>query len=189
MATTLYLTTTASDLSPGGSNWDNEMSTSAPGATTLNVTIPNGDGNTGTYEETDYGLSATGVPSTDGSNTGTWTLEVVLTNVDSNINANPTISRINSSGTVQSGPIANAEGNQTMASSRTFTWSSPSLGTWAAGDRLRVNFQWSNESTHGGDETIDLTISSTGTRITTPWTLASTADPKLGALATMGIGK
>ncbi len=177
MATTYYLTTTASDLDPGAETWSNAVSTTAPGTTTLTSTIANGDGMAGTIDSSDYAFTPSGDPGTTGV-TGTYTLSVVVSTGDSNVTLVPQLARVNSGGTVQTGPTGSDGGGQALsAGTKTFTWTSLNLGTWASGDRLRIYYDYDNASTHGGAEVVVQDIGSAGTTISAPWTATITKNP------------
>lgn len=179
MATTYYLTTTASDLSVPGDNWDNSMTTTAPGATTLNQSVAN------EATENDYGYTAAGVPGADGTS-GNYTVTVEVNTGNIELTLDCAVARVNSSGTVQGGPTTSDGGGQTAsAGTKTYNFTSPSLGTWASGDRLRVTFTQVNANKHGGDEVCTHDIGSAGTRVSAPWTITP-AGPSAG-LRTLGL--
>lgn len=182
MAETYFLTITASDLSVPGDNWDNEINRTAPGATTLQQTVASGT------TETDYGFTPSGDPSTDGgTGSRTWTVTVEFSTQDAEMEMAVNVHRINSTGTVQnSGTLS---GEQTCNSATlTFTFSSTDLGTWASGDRFRVDFQVRSTAGHG-NSMVAHTISSSGTRVDAPWTIAA-GGPSAGlrTLALTGAG-
>ena len=166
MAETYFLTTTDSDLSVPGDNWDLEVSRTAPGAGTQNQTVSSGT------TETDYGFTPSGDPSTEGgTGSRTWTVTVELDTQDAAMEMAVNIHRINSTGTIQSSGTLSSE--QTCNSATlTFTFSSTDLGTWASGDRFRVDFQVRSTAPHG-NTTITHTIGSSGTRVVAPWTISS----------------
>lgn len=167
MAITYYLTVTTSDLTtPTGAHWNYALSETAPGATN----IANNVSNTATPpNEIDYSYTPSGDPGTDGS-TGTYTVTVVPNTTDSTLTLYVQLHRINSAGTVQQSSTLSA--GQTLAATRTYTFSSLDLGTWASGDRLRMDFSQEGTGAHG-NATADYSIGSTGTRIETPWTRAT----------------
>jgi hypothetical protein len=167
MAITYYLTNTASDLStPTGVHWNNALNETAPGASNISNTVSN----TGTPpNDVEYAYTPSGDPGTDGS-TGTYTVTVVPNTTDADALLFIQLHRINSAGTVQQSSTLSA--GQTMTATRTYTFSSLDLGTWAAGDRLRVDFSQEGTGAHG-NATFDYAIGSTGTRIDTPWTRAT----------------
>ena len=165
MAETYFVTVTASDLSVPGDNWDNEISRTAPGAATLQTSVPAGN------TETDYGFTPAGDPSTDGgTGSRTWTVRVELDTQDATMELAVNIHRVNSTGSVQSSGTLSAEQTCNSAS-LTYTFSSTDLGTFASGDRLRVDFQARSTAGHG-NSMIRHTISGTGTRVDAPWTIA-----------------
>lgn len=166
MTTTYYLTTTTSDLTtPTGTHWNYALSETAPGATN----VSNNVSNAGTPpNEIDYAYTPSADPGTNGI-TGDYTVTVVPNTTDASSTLYIQLHRINSSGTVQNSSSLSA--GQTMGATRTFTFSSLNLGTWASGDRLRVDFSQEGTAAHG-NATFDYSIGSTGTRIVCPWTNA-----------------
>lgn len=164
MAETYFLTETASDLSVPGDNWDNEISRSAPAAGTLQQSVPAGN------TETDYGFTPSGDPSTEGgTGSRTWTVTVEFSTQSADMEMAVNVHRINSTGTVQSS--GTLSGEQTCNSATlTFTFASTDLGTWASGDRFRVDFQVRSTAAHG-NTMVAHTISGSGTRVEAPWTI------------------
>ena len=161
MATNYYLTTTASDLSVPGDNFDNEISESVPGTTTLAVQIAK------SKSESDHGYSVAGNPGADGTS-GDFTVTVEINTGVGTTTLDIALARINSGGTVQSGPVSSDGGSQAAsAGTKTYSFTAPALGTWAAGDRLRVDFNWNNTVMTNADITQD--IGSAGTRLSAPW--------------------
>lgn len=165
MATVYYLTTTASDLSVPGDNWDNTLEESAPGTTTLDQSVPKA------ATENDYGFTQANNPSDEGTS-GDFVVTAEINAGDAALTLEVQLARVNSGGTVQSGPVGSDGGSQTAtAGTLTFNFTAPSLGTWATGDRLRVTFIATNTATMGGAKTITHDIGSAGTRVSAPWDL------------------
>lgn len=168
MARTYYLTASASDLSVPGVNFDNDLNETGPSATTISITVSAGG------QEIDYGFTLSGNPGTDGA-TGDFTATIVLTTEDADMGVRLRVARVNSSGTLQTQGNYASEGEQAMVSGPVvFTWTSENLGTWASGDRLRLEFEHNGNQGHG-NATIDYTISASGTRILTPFTAPAAA--------------
>jgi len=160
MATTYYLSNTNSDLS-GGADFSKKLLPSTETANTINFSVAK------TSTETSYAWTEPGVPGTSGM-TGDYTVEVYITVGNANMTVAANIHRVNSSGVVQSSATA-ASAVTATAGLKTFNWSSQSLGTWAAGDRLRVDYIF----TVSGHQAQSLTIQTgtTDTEVVTPWTL------------------
>lgn len=138
MAITYHLSSTNSDLS-GGADFNKKLLTSTSGAGTISVTIA------ASSTETSYAWTEPGVPGTAGTSTGSFTVEVNVTTAASNTTVRAFLTRVNSSGVSQAGPIAPAEAAAaTTLGIKTFTYSNPALGTWASGDRLRVEYTFVN---------------------------------------------
>lgn len=166
MPETYDLTNTASDLSVPGSNFDNEVSRAAGVADTQSVTVANGT------TETDYGFTPAGDPSTDGgSGSRTWTANVDIAMGNNDLQLAVNIHRINSTGTVQSSGTLSGE-QQATAGVKTFTFSATDLGTWASGDRFRVDLQLRDTSAHG-NENLTYNTEAGGTNVVAPWTIAA----------------
>lgn len=157
---TVYLTSTSGGPgTPTAAHWSNTLDASAPGASN----ISNNVSNTGTPPaEIDYAYYAAGAGVIG---TGTFTVEVVFNTTDADLGVVIQLHRVNSSGTVQSSHTASSE--QSGAADRTFTFTSVDLGTWAAGDYLRVDFQQVGNGAHG-NAIADYAIGSTGTRVVYP---------------------
>lgn len=163
MATSYYLTTTASDLGTG-SNFSNTLPATAPGTTTLALSVATAT------TETDFGHTQPGIPGTGGV-TGDYDIRVAINTGNADLQLSVQIHRVNSAGTVQTSSSASSE-QTASAGEKTFTFLSQSLGTWAAGDRLRLDLILRDTSAHG-DESLTYDIGSAGVRISTPWTAPS----------------
>lgn len=167
MTTTYYLEAVTSDLTtPTPAHWNYNLNATAPGASN----VANNVSNTATPpNEIDYSYTQSGIPGTDGV-TGDYTVTVVPNTTDSTLTLYIQLHRINSSGTVQNSSSLSA--GQTLAATRTYTFSSLNLGTWASGDRLRMDFSQEGTGAHG-NATADYSLGSTGTRIVCPWTISA----------------
>lgn len=110
-----------------------------------------------------------GDPSSGGSSSGSWSFEINIVTAVNTIELVPLLYRINSSGTIQSGPIPATPANLT-AGVMTFGWTDPALGTFATGDRVRVSLSFFN-GTHS-NETIDIGFNDADSEFITPYTLA-----------------
>ena len=164
MTTTYYLTLTASDLSVPGRNFDNTLEMVAPGAATLQ-TLKVANGGT----DTDYGFTEPANPGEDGTS-GDFTVVVEVNVGDSLMDYDTAVSRVDSGGAVQGGPVTSDGGVQVAtAGTLTYAFTAPSLGTWVAGDRLRVTFTMISNATMGGGIRMTHDIGSAGTRVVAPW--------------------
>lgn len=168
MTTTYYLENVTSDLTtPTGAHWNLVLNQTAPATSNISNTVSN----TGTPpDDIEYAYTPAADPGAAGV-TGTYTVEVVVNTTDADSDLAVQLHRINSSGTVQNSSSLSAK--QTLTADRTFTFASLNLGTWAAGDRLRVDFSQEGTGAHG-NATFDYAIGSAGTRIVCPWTLVTT---------------
>ena len=164
MAQTYFLSSSASDLSVPGDDFDNQMA-NAVGSDTLSQTTAK------TATETSYGFTSANEPSDNGG-TGaqsyTVTIEINTGNADVELAIN--LHRINSTGTVQASAGISAEQTATTGP-LTYTFASLDLGTFASGDRVRIDFQTRATSLHNAEQLIyDLGSGTSGTRLLAPWT-------------------
>lgn len=168
MAHTYYASNTTSDLS-GGGNFNFEFLHDASAANTANVWSIDKQ----STEAFDIFTEA-GDPSDQGDATGTWTFELNVVVGDSGAEANVYLYRVNSTGTIQAGPIESSDTNGNTypltAGVLSFAWSNPALGTFAAGDRVRVRVS----ATVPGHQKVDLTLgwNTVDSEFITPYTLA-----------------
>lgn len=145
MARAFYTSTVASDLSSGG-NFSNRLFDAQEAVNTIVLTAPQASTAAGSY------FTASGVPGTGGTSTGTFTIRTNITQSNTGINFRANLMRVNSAGTVQ----ATVLGTYLAASTgtRTQDFVNPALGTWASGDRLRIQYEIDNTNAHGGDKGI-----------------------------------
>jgi hypothetical protein len=163
MSTEYFMTGDDSDLS-GGSNFSKALDTTAPGDSTQGISV------TTNTTETDFLFTPGGDPGASGI-TGDYTVIVDITSGNADLQVDVAIHRVNSAGTSQASAASDG-GEQTNAVGElTFTFTSADLGTWAAGDRLRVNLVQRDTSLHG-DENTTYGIGSSGVRVTAPWSPA-----------------
>lgn len=153
--TAYWLSLTASDLTgPNPSDWS-KASTSSPvgwdGSTTLSCSV------TKNSTERNYMFTPAGVPGTSGA-TGDYHLFLRIATGDSNIRVSFQLHRVNSSGTVQSSSSTTAEQTPTSSAMMQFSLTGVNLGTWNAGDRLRVDIIVRNTATSGSAKTITLDL-------------------------------
>jgi len=156
-----------------GTAFTHQIAATDPADATDTATASSGGGtNDGFYEENED----TGVTRTS---TGTFTCEVEVSTSTANTTITVDWYRVNSSGTIQNGPINSTEGAQSSAStgSLSFNVTNPSLGTWVSSDRLALRYTITNNAPHGGAKG---PIWDTGTALSevhTPFT-----DPEGGAV-------
>jgi hypothetical protein len=110
-------------------------------------------------------FTAAGVPSAEGV-TGNYTVEQETLVGNNNIALSVMLHRVNSSGTVQTSSAQSAEQTAT-AGTKTFSYTSLSLGTWAAGDRLRIDFYYRN--TAHGSQDFTVTHGGASNEVVAPW--------------------
>lgn len=173
------------------------------------VNVGGGDRDTANTESYTFVNSETGVwlygcadvqaftnpePGADGDNTGTFTMTFEITVGDANVRFDDVIlHRVNSSGVSQASVSTGTSVPVSMAAgTHAFTFASPALGTWAAGDYLGVEVQYTNTSDHGGDEIITFQFGNTAltTKLDVPFTLPGGGGPSPGlrTLALTGAG-
>jgi hypothetical protein len=168
MAHTYYASNTASDLT-GGGNFDFTFAHDPDTANTANVwTIAKQS-----TEAFDIFTEANDT-SDQGDATGSWTYELNIITGSADALGNVYIYRVNSGGTIQAGPIecpeTDANTYAMTAGVKSFTWSSPALGTFQSGDRVRVRVS----ATVPGHQNVDLTLgwNTTDSEFIAPYTLA-----------------
>lgn len=75
--------------------------------------------------------------------------------------------RVNSAGTIQTSSGATAE-QTTNVATQTHTFTNLNLGTWAVGDRLRLDYQFRNTAAHGGTRTVATSLNSIALELNIP---------------------
>lgn len=157
MARRYFLVDLTSDLSGGAQN---DYILPAPNSTgTLSETVAS------LATDILYFFTPALHPNYVGALTGTYTFIVNVTTANSSLRISSQLHRINSSGTVQTSSSQTAEQTPSATGTYTFTFTSISLGTWAATDRLRVDFDIRN--TAHSNQTMAIGFS--GTYIDTPF--------------------
>jgi adhesin HecA-like repeat protein len=151
-----------SDLS-GGADFNKALVESGATNTTVSFSIATNS------TETSYGFTPSGNPGADGA-TGNYTILARITTGNNNGRLSISLSRVNSSGTVQSTSSATSE-QTTSAGTQTHTLTSVNLGTWAAGDRLRVNYIFRNANTMSA-QTVAIGTGTSNDTVDVPWDLA-----------------
>jgi len=139
---TYYLRDSASDLG-GGADFSVELLDSTTTASSLSPVIAQG------ATETSYAFSDVGVPNNADWETGTITVEVNVTTADSDAHLDISVSRVNSSGTVQETSSLAGEQNLSAVQVYNFTVPSKDWAAGAAGDRIRINYAFRSSALHG----------------------------------------
>jgi hypothetical protein len=149
---------TDSDLT-GGADFSKDLKVGPVEREGLAVTIA------ASATETSYGFSAAGLPGTGGDN-GTYTITVNVLVANANIALDVKVRRVNSAGVVQA--TSALAGSQTLSAPGVKTYSiNTSLGTWAAGDRLRVDYEFTNAA--GSSQAVTIELGGLDTAVLTPW--------------------
>ena len=164
MAHTYYASNTTSDLT-GGGDFDFSLLHNPDTANTSVWTVAK------TATQSFDLFTETNDPSDQGDATGSWSYELNVITGSADVVANVFLYRVNSGGTPQAGPIESAEAGQALtAGIKTYTWSSPALGTFAAGDRVRVLVS----ATNGGHQNQDISLgwNTSDEEFIAPYTLA-----------------
>lgn len=141
MAVSYTLSATVSDFS-GGADFTKKLLTASESQSTVSVTVaPNAT-------ETSYAFTEPGYPGAGGTSTGTFTCDVFVATAASQVTVRPNLTRVNSAGVAQGGVIQPSQAAASCSStgSKSFTWVNPALGTWNAGDRLRVGYTFASST-------------------------------------------
>lgn len=172
--TTYVLGPTNSAVTGQSGDFSKQLDDTAVGASTLTWT------KTATGVEQIWGVAQVGVPGAAGI-TGTYTIEFnIITGVDAGSTVRVALRRINSAGVTQATSPFTATQLAT-AGLKTFPHPTVTLGTWAAGDRLIVIYEWAGGGTMG-NVSLGFQVGSTSAEVVAPWdppisgTLAVTQD-------------
>lgn len=162
MSRTYRLQNVASDLSLGGA-FTHILNAIASG--TDSVTASSGGG-----VQSGYYAAPTDDPSSGGISTGSFTVVLNVSAASSSTQARCYLLRVNSAGVTQA-EVVSPDGYISTATTgdKTWSWTSPALGTWAAGDRLVVRVEVQNNNTHGGSAGPTFNLAATNTRVNTPF--------------------
>ncbi len=161
MPTVYYLKATNSDLT-GGADYTKRLDTVTATAATLSVPLAPGGGN-----EDSFAFTPAGVPGAAGV-TGNYTVEVDVTTAGASTTVQIAVARVNSAGTQQSISTFTATQSTATTGVKTFSLTGINLGTWAAGDRLKVIYRWRNTHT-SQTKTPIIETGTTNTEVTAPW--------------------
>src|SRR5213594_3058095 len=93
--------------------------------------------------EDSFGYTKAGVPGAAGV-TGDYYINNYVTTANSNIMFSVAVARVNSSGVQQGSPSSFTAEQAMSLGQKYFTFTGQSLGTWSAGDRLRVTYRFRN---------------------------------------------
>jgi hypothetical protein len=170
MSAVFYLRNIDSDLSVGGALFNYDL---------LQQTGTAADISTGSIAATTtvfgYGFTESGIPGIDGA-TGNYTIRINVTTGNTNFQLAVQLNRVNSSGTVQTSSSLSAE-QQGTAGVKTFNFTSLNLGSWVAGDRLRIDYRFRTTNTHGTNS-LSFGTNTTDEQVDTPFIIAA-AGPTL----------
>jgi hypothetical protein len=118
-----------------------------------------------------FGFTAPAIPGAGGSS-GSYTVELNVVTGATGLLYSCRVARVNAAGTVQAESVVSAEVNGS-GGLKTWTVTTPLLGTWVAGDRLRVRYRVRNSGTHGS-VTAALGTGTVDSQTIAPWTTVNT---------------
>lgn len=167
MPTTYHLNDSTSDLG-GGADFNRELITSFGSSSGLAFSVANSS------TEDSYGYTQAGIPGATGV-TGNYSIVVSFSAASSAIQLSVAVARVNSAGVQQA--ISSFTAEQTTTTGQMFfnggVLNSVNLGTWAAGDRLRVVFRFRSTNAHGGAASVTMLFNGAGdTFMSAPWDTA-----------------
>ena len=169
MATIYTLRATTSDLS-GGADFDADVEEGTVGAGSWSPAIAAG----GT-PEVSRGYTIAGNPGDQGgSGSRSFTVEVDVTVAANNTTLAIQLHRINSGGTIQSSGTKSAP--QSVAAAVTLTYNfNDDLGTFAVGDRWRIDYEFINTHAHT-IRTPTIATGTSNTEHTAPWDIVTDSE-------------
>lgn len=144
-----------------------QLAVSDPADSTDTATASNGGG---TASQTYIEPSNTAITRTS---TGSFSVEVNISSAQSNTTVHTVIHRVNSSNVSQASAAAATQSSATTGL-KTFSYSSPALGTWASTDKLRVDVVVTNNNAHGGAVGPTWDTGTTNAEVVTPFSSAIT---------------
>jgi len=147
---------------PTGADFTRLLDVTPAGAGSIVVTIASGT------TEVSYGYTPVGNPGTNGA-TGDYTVEINVTVKNGKIDGSVQVHRVNSSGAVQSSSSVTSAQTLSVVQVYTFNLNSVDLGTWAAGDRLRVDYRFTETGGHG-DQDVTIGTGTTSEEVVAPFT-------------------
>jgi hypothetical protein len=165
-----YLKATNSDLT-GGADFTKRLDADVAAQGTLSVTIAKA------ASEDSLAFTPAGTPGVNGgTGSQSWTVKVNVTTAAASTNIAVAVARVNSAGTQQSISSFTAFQSSGSTGVKTFTLSSVNLGTWVAGDRLKVVYRFQN--THSSQtRTVVIATGTTDTQVTAPWAAPASLTP------------
>jgi hypothetical protein len=174
MTTTYVLGPTNSDITGQTGDFSKQLDDTAVGASTLTWTKP------GNGTEQIWGVSQAGVPGAQGVTGDYNPIEFnIITGIDASSTVRVALRRINAAGAAQATSPFTATQLAT-AGLKTFTHPTVTLGTWAAGDRLVVIYEWAGGSTMSSPVSIQFEVGSTSAEVVAPWTIIPPVSGTLG---------
>jgi hypothetical protein len=165
VSTTYILTTVNSDLG-GGADFSRALSLTTSTNATLAISVA------ASATEISYGFTPPDVPGTLGNTSGTFTFAVNITAANSTTALSISLSRVSATGAVLATSAATAETTLGATGVKSFTLVNPALGTWSAGERLRVNYIFRRTNTSAGSTTVRFNATS---NVVAPWNLSANA--------------
>lgn len=172
MAQTYRFSTATSNITVASSTTHSLVTGTGVGTETIQA--PSGPSNLSYYYTT-----PTGNPGTGGA-TGNYTIVLNVSSSTNNTQARVNVHRVNSSGAIQNSATISAYQSTATTGDKTYTFTSQSLGTWAAGDRLAVQVDVQNQSAHGGASGPTFDFTATNTRVDTPFTVSQQFQQTVG---------
>jgi hypothetical protein len=115
-----------------------------------------------------YAFTDVGVPGAVGAIAGEFIVEMNVTVSSTTCNIQVAVAQVDSTGAVKNITAFTAAQGATVGM-HTFFRTTPTW-TWAAGDRLRVTYQYVRTSTMG-NETVTISANTTDAEVTAPWTI------------------
>ena len=165
MSALYYAHDVTSDLSGPGADFDYKLLLTAGTASPVALSVAKG------ATETSYLFTEPGDPGAAGISTGTFTFKLNVTTGSTSMSLVPTLRKINSSGGTVASQVSST-GSQTLSGGvYTWTWTNPGFGTWATGDRVRIDLPFVNAAAHA-TTTITIEWQTADSSLLTPWTFA-----------------
>ncbi|TMI77087.1 MAG: hypothetical protein E6H05_01665, partial [Bacillati bacterium ANGP1] len=125
----------------------------------------------GVQTEDSFGFTKAGVPGAVGV-TGDYIFSMYVTTANANIQLSAAVARVNSAGVQQAISGSATEQSAGTTGPKSFTFTAPALGTWSAGDRLRVTYRFRNTAASTQSVTFGTPVAGWGysNMVTAPWT-------------------
>jgi hypothetical protein len=188
MAITYFQLSTTSDLTgPGGTGGTTRHLVASGTAGGGDTALISGNMNSGLFCNQNF-FTPSGAPGVDGA-TGNYSVAVRCTaaSVGETVNFRVFLARYNAAGVLQGSEVEAPGGSQTAIASttRTFTWTAQSLGTWAAGDRLLTRVQITNSS-GSMNQTATINVDSSADTIVTPFVVGAVNGSATGVFGFTG---